>query len=366
MLRQDDGTGRDGEQGRETARRLARDDGFGPNPGNLVLYKFVPDGLEAGAPLVVVLHGCGQTAAGYDEGAGWSRLAERWGFALLYPEQRRENNQGGCFNWFEPGDIERDAGEAASIRAMVERMRQVHGTDPSRTFVSGLSAGGAMAVVMLATYPETFAGGGVIAGLPYKAALGLREALGAMFRGRAKSPAEWGELVRQASGHEGPWPVLSIWHGTADRTVAAMNAAELANQWACLHGAPGPAREGEVAGQRHLVLHDRNGRAVVELYEIDGMAHGTPIGPGEDDEPLGVAGQFILDAGISSTYRIARFWGLGPRQAEPRTEPPAETAPPARIPAEPVFAIRKPAGAGLPGRIAGLWARIKRAVSRRR
>lgn len=105
---------------------------------------------------------------------------------------------------------------------------------------------------------------------------------------------------------------------------------------------------------------------MVELYEIDGMAHGTPIGPGEDDEPLGVAGQFILDAGISSTYRIARFWGLGPRQAEPRTEPPAETAPPARIPAEPVFAIRKPAGAGLPGRIAGLWARIKRAVSRRR
>ena len=57
------------------------------------------------------------------------------------------------------------------------------------------------------------------------------------------------------------------------------------------------------------------------------MAHGTPIGPGEDDEPLGVAGQFILDAGISSTYRIARFWGLGPRQAEPRTELPADTAP---------------------------------------
>src|ERR1700743_3070718 len=92
---------------------------FGPNPGNLRMLAFVPQQLQQPRALVVVLHGCGQTAAGYDRGAGWSTLARKYGFALLMPEQAMSNNANGCFNWFNPDDTARDRGEAASIRQMV-------------------------------------------------------------------------------------------------------------------------------------------------------------------------------------------------------------------------------------------------------
>src|SRR5690242_10684259 len=96
--------------------RLTDFTGFGSNPGNLRARIYLPDGLAADAPLVVVLHGCTQNAAGYDHGAGWSQLADRHGFALLFPEQQRSNNANLCFNWFEPADIKRGSGELLSIR----------------------------------------------------------------------------------------------------------------------------------------------------------------------------------------------------------------------------------------------------------
>jgi poly(3-hydroxybutyrate) depolymerase len=90
-------------------------DNFGSNPGALKAWTFVPDRLPENAPLVVILHGCLQTAAEYDHGSGWSALAGQGGFALLYPEQQRPNNPNGCFNWFNPEDTRRGRGEAASI-----------------------------------------------------------------------------------------------------------------------------------------------------------------------------------------------------------------------------------------------------------
>src|SRR6478609_3906574 len=102
---------------------------FGANPGALRAYTYVPQGLPEQAPLVVVLHGCIQTAAAYDHGAGWSQLADRHGFALLYPEQQRANNANLCFNWFVPEDVTRDRGEALSIRRMIEAMVTKHGLD---------------------------------------------------------------------------------------------------------------------------------------------------------------------------------------------------------------------------------------------
>src|ERR687889_1990575 len=88
--------------------------GFGSNPGNLRMWTHVPEDLGPSPALVVVLHGCGQTAAGYDRGAGWSTLADRYGFALLLPEQQAANNPNTCFSWFQPGDTARGRGEALS------------------------------------------------------------------------------------------------------------------------------------------------------------------------------------------------------------------------------------------------------------
>ena len=146
--------------------RLTEVHGFGSNPGRLRMFKYVPAQPERA--LVVVLHGCTQNAEVYDFGAGWSTLADRYGFVLLMPQQEPSNNPNKCFNWFLSRHIERDRGEVLSIRQMVEAMIRDHYIDPRRIFVTGLSAGGAMTAVLLATYPELFAGGAVIAGLPYR------------------------------------------------------------------------------------------------------------------------------------------------------------------------------------------------------
>ena len=134
-----------------TTDRLSDLEMVGNNPGNLRARFYVPEGLEGPAPLVVVLHGCTQNAAVYDHGSGWSTLADRHGFILLFPEQQRANNPLLCFNWFSGNDTQRGMGEAASIRAMIDLMMKAHPVDKSRIFVTGLSAGGAMASVMLAT-----------------------------------------------------------------------------------------------------------------------------------------------------------------------------------------------------------------------
>lgn len=97
---------------------LKETESFGPNPGALRMFTYLPPEVSAKCALLVVLHGCTQSAESYDRGAGWSTLAERFGFALLLPEQQRSNNPNGCFNWFQTGDIERGHGEALSIRQM--------------------------------------------------------------------------------------------------------------------------------------------------------------------------------------------------------------------------------------------------------
>jgi poly(hydroxyalkanoate) depolymerase family esterase len=250
-----------------TPTRLQEGRDFGSNPGNLRMFTYVPDPLPNSAALVVVLHGCTQTAVGYDHGAGWSTLADRYAFALLFPEQQPSNNLGRCFNWFQPEDSARDHGEALSIRQMIERMAADHDIDRSRIFVTGLSAGGAMACALLAAYPEVFAAGGVIAGLPAGAAANLQEALDAMFKGRSRSGKAWGDLVRAASPHPGPWPRISVWHGDADGTVKPSNATEIVRQWADLHGIAGrPALESKGPGFTRHVWRDRAGREVIESF----------------------------------------------------------------------------------------------------
>jgi poly(hydroxyalkanoate) depolymerase family esterase len=299
--------------------KLTEVSSFGSNPGNLRMLTYVPPQLPDRAPLVVVLHGCLQTARAYDEGSSWSLLARRHGFALVYAEQSHANNPNRCFNWFQPHDAQRGSGEALSIRQMVSRMRRTHSIDPARIFVTGLSAGGAMASVMLATYPEVFAGGGIIAGLPYGAASGMRQVMSAMRKPRARSAQQWGDLVRSASSYTGPRPTVSIWHGTEDRTVAASNAAALLSQWANVHGVNEEVfTQTSLAGHRRRTWSNRKGEAVIELYLIDGMGHGTPVRRMKAQAAAGGAGPFIHDVGISSSLQLAKSWGLVRRKATSR------------------------------------------------
>ena len=304
-----------------------------PTAGKLRMLTYLPANLPARAPLVVVLHGCVQTAEEYDHGSGWSTLADEHGFALLFPEQTRANHLKCCFNWYELDDTERDRGEALAIRQMIERMLADHDLDRRKVYVTGLSAGGAMTSVMLATYPELFAGGAILAGLPYRSASGAREAIGSMADAHPRTAPEWAELVRAASDHEGPWPRVSVWHGEADTTVTPANAEEIVKQWVELHGLdPAPALEETVDGAARRVWRDARGRDVLEAYLVPGLKHGAPIHPGDGDRQGGVAGPFMLDAGISSTWHIAEFWGL----TKPRRKPARRACPcPGRKPRGP-------------------------------
>ena len=322
------------------AASLSPVDDFGNNPGKLRMYEYVPQGLQDAAPLVVVLHGCGQSAEIYGHGAGWVQLADKFGFALVLPEQQESNNPSKCFNWFNGftwgdyfpwnyrwygSDIDRDNGEAASIVAMLKTAIQRHRLDQRRVYITGLSGGGAMTAVMLATYPELFAGGAVLAGVPYKCATDAYAAIAPSECGldypakkgnaRIKSlpPSIWGDKVRDAhKGLRGPWPRLSIWHGTADGTVVAANADELEKQWRNVLGLdqvsvsstqqPDPRHQ-------HSVYRDAQGTVQLEVHRIAGMGHGTPI----IDGPCGRRGEHLFDMGICSSDHIARFWGIATR-----------------------------------------------------
>ena len=322
---------------------------FGSNPGSLRMFAFVPANLQQPRALVVVLHGCGQTAAGYDHGAGWSTLAKHYGFALLLPEQQVSNNANTCFNWFVPEDITRESGEAASIRQMIRRMVDTHGIDPRRVFITGLSAGGAMTTVMLATYPEVFAAGAVIAGLPYGVASNVREALTGMYGGKARSGHELGDLVRKASRHKGKWPRLSVWHGSADRMVNPANADEIVKQWLDLHHLPlEPMSEGMVDGHPRQVWWGGDGETLIESYTITDMAHGTPLGRADNDKHYGSEGAFLIEAGISSSYHIAKFFGLTAWIKQARAAAKPEKVPIADSPSTKLIPTVSPIGRIMP------------------
>jgi poly(hydroxyalkanoate) depolymerase family esterase len=285
------------------------------------MLSYVPEGLTAKAPLVVVLHGCTQRAGSHARAAGWLTLADRLGFAVLAPEQDGGNNPNRCFNWFEPGDTTRGSGEAASIHAMIGHMVRTRGLDAEKVFVTGLSAGGAMAAVLLATYPETFAAGAVVAGLPFRAAGNMQEAFAAMRGTLRLKPGELAARLAGAAPTPRRRPRLSIWHGLADGTVASRNAKDLARQWASVQGLPEHPHEVLTRGNwSRSVWRASDGEALIEMNLLGGLGHGTPLAAAGDD-PIGEAAPFMLEAGVSSALETARFWRLAPTDTAGDTEP---------------------------------------------
>lgn len=309
---------------------------FGANPGQLKGHVYIPDNAPANAPLVVTLHGCKQQARDYATRAGWTAYADKQGFLLLAPEQQfgfgpiawwfytlipgpGRNHPDHCFNFAELRDSQRDGdGEATSIRQMIAKVQGQHGVDPKRTYVTGLSAGGGMTAVMLAAYPEVFAGGAIIAGVPYRCSDHTVHAMQdcgvkVTTPPKPRSPAEWGGFVRKASPNKGPWPIVSIWQGDADDTVNPANATELLEQWTDVHKVDRKAdatEKGPNFVRRSYA--DAQGRVVVESYIIRKGGHVTPIDPHGAPACGQEGNQWIVDERICSTARIGRFWGLIP------------------------------------------------------
>ena len=309
--------------------------GFGSNPGNLRMFSYVPADLASGAPLIVVLHGCKQKAATFARDAGWIALADRTGVALLLPEQKGlpsylydvplvpgavtlwgANNQNACFNWFEPDNTTRDRGELLSIRQMIDAMLERRSLDHSRVYIVGFSAGGAMTAAMLAAYPDRFAGGAIVAGVPYGCAANLMAALQCMHPGIDQDPAEWARRVRGVAV-EKSIPPLSIWHGSADRRVVLRNWEELVEQWTALHDISAKPVRSERDGRVTRALYlDRAGALQVESVLVEGLAHAFPIRV-DATSSCGHPGDFVVAAEVCAAAEIARFWDL-PAAGRPR------------------------------------------------
>ena len=186
-----------------------------------------------------------------------------------------------------------------------------------------------MTSVMLATYPEVFAGGAVIAGLPFGIASNVREALSGMMQSPSRPADELGDLVRNASKHKGPWPKVSVWHGSADRTVNPANADEIVKQW--LDRAR-PAARRRCRSVKSTAIPATSGG--MPMARPSSNPTPSPTWPtarrsalAGNDEPYGAEGAFLIEAGISSSYHIANFFGLterirqrqGRQQAAPKT-----------------------------------------------
>jgi poly(hydroxyalkanoate) depolymerase family esterase len=283
-------------------------------PAGTRAYKLYIPSTYAGepAPLVVMLHGCTQTAASFAAGSLMNRTADRHGFLVAYPEQSTEENQGRCWNWFSPSHQARGGGEPASIAGAVGAVAEAEDrwtVDPARVFVAGMSAGGAMAAAVAATYPDVFAAVAIHSGLAYGSARTLPAAMQAMRRGGPDPEAQGDAAFAAMNAAARVVPALVI-HGTADAVVDPVNAEHAVRQWMATNrraarGAYEPELDrpdatvrddgaGALPFTRRTWL-DAGGRIVQELIEVEGLGHAwsggaaggsytDPRGPSASDE----------------------------------------------------------------------------------
>ena len=283
---------------------------FGTNPGLLRMYRYTPAMLAAAPAIVVVVHGCGESAFAA-RAAGWDALAERHGFVVVYAEQQITKNVALCFNWASeidargvPGARER---ERRSILEMVERTRGDLGIAADRVFAAGFGAGGAMVQVLLAEAPEVFAAAATVAGIPYDCGLDL-EPLACLDPGVDLAPETWADAIREAGGNPVRWPRVSMWHGTNDLNVAFVNREELVEQWTSVHGIDGvPDRCTRVQGAARLQYVDEADVVRVETWIVERDGHGVFVDPSAG---CGTADMTHLDAGVSFAAHAVEFFGM--------------------------------------------------------
>lgn len=243
---------------------------------------------ESGArpPLLVMLHGCTQDAAGFARITRMASLAGAQGCWVLFPEQSAEVNRGRCWQWFEPGHQQRGAGEPAILAGMVRKLVREHQLDGQRVFVAGLSAGGAMAVILGRVYPDLFKAVGVCAGMPHGSA---RNAATAMLAMRGRHGVAGGP--DRAGGSPGKPVRTIVVHGDRDRTVSPRNATAIVDAALDAFGPTTDEQEAGTAGGRNVIrvrYRTESGLVAAEAWTIHGAGHVWCGGaPGTFSDPRG-------------------------------------------------------------------------------
>jgi poly(hydroxyalkanoate) depolymerase family esterase len=283
-------------------------------------YKlFVPATLPSTpVPLVVMLHGCTQSADDFAAGTQMNRLAEDHGFIVVYPEQAPNANGSKCWNWFKAQDQLRDSGEPSLIAGITREVAERHAVDPRRIYVAGLSAGASMAVILGETYPELFAAVGAHSGLPYAAAHDMPSAFAAMASGSARMPdmsklPGLADLPGSAAGatkkatHFVP---TIVFHGDEDHTVAQGNGAKIIEQAInALAGeahsevlSPSTQRGVSPRGRAYsrTVYADKIGQPRVESWVLHGAGHAWSGGH--------ASGSFTDGSGSDASAEMVRFF----------------------------------------------------------
>jgi poly(hydroxyalkanoate) depolymerase family esterase len=276
-------------------------DGAYSNTAGTRTYKlYIPRSYTGQAvPLVIMLHGCTQNSVDFAVGTRMNMFAEGKTFLVAYPEQVSSANNSKCWNWFQPADQQRDMGEPSIIAGITQQIMNSYHVDINRVYVAGMSAGGAMAVIMAATYPDLYAAVGVHSGLAYRAAHDVRSGFAAMRRGAGQSARQLTTVIP-----------LIVFHGDHDTTVSPVNADHLLDQWlqATSHEQGRSAQStkverGQVAGGRgytRSIYHDASGHAIVEKWLVHQAGHVWSGGSSD--------GSFTDPRGPDASNELLRFF----------------------------------------------------------
>jgi len=286
---------------------------FGTNPGNLEMFTFSDSlNLKVKAPLIIVLHGCSQTAEEIERIAGWGTLARQFHFNLVFPQQKISNNASRCFNWFNEDDISLKNGEAESILQMIDYAKTNMNIDTSQIFIVGYSAGAAMSVSLLAISPSTFNSGVSYAGTAHGLAKTPGNALRVM---NGKIDPSQTELLALIDYESKIFPSLIIYQGLDDHVVAPINADILVKQWTGLLSIQsneciktGAFNSNDLIEQ--VIYTNQKSNKKVIVYKISSLKHQIAIDPGTAENQGGVQSIFSKDVDFYSTYQIISDFGL--------------------------------------------------------
>ncbi|MFF0717920.1 PHB depolymerase family esterase [Micromonospora sp. NPDC003816] len=299
---------------------------FGNNPGNMRMHIYAPDNRPANPAIVVAMHGCGGSGTGFYSSSEFARLADQYGYLVIYPTATQQAGFGNCFDVWSAASKRRDGGsDPVSIMSMVSYAQRQYGGDPQRVYATGSSSGGMATQALLALYPDVFKAGAAFMGVPFNCfanAADFPPTNSQCVNGRMdRTPQQWGDAVRQAyPGYSGARPRIQLWHGTNDTLIPFQLLQEAVEQWTNVFGLSQTPTSSDTpqANWNRRRFANSSGTVQVEAYSIQGAGHTLPS--------TGMARAAIDFFGLTSTPTTP------PPTTPPPTTPPPTTPPPTTPP----------------------------------